>query len=174
MPVTTTQEKQDKALGYNEKMLKAVEYFLSQTPKEANIFVNLIKDLQSKKGVTGIPLSFGTIWLIVKSCVFAPREVSQLFSFALDITKYNTPEFQQALITSDKTSAFIKSTVSDFDFIADTLKDHDLLNDGGMELMKNGLSNEVVIKSLLDIAKGGLKIQMRHRKIYDIKINNLL
>jgi uncharacterized protein YjbI with pentapeptide repeats len=161
-------------------MLKTFEYFLSSKESHNNIINNLVKDfsqetkLQKESGAINwgtflSKISMPTVLSVVNSFFKAPIQTIRLIDFFRDQKKYNTPEFQEAIIKSDATWNFVDNTADNLGKISGLLKNakvnsfSDLFDEGspldakGIEKIKGALKNPDVILKLKDLAASSIK-----------------
>jgi hypothetical protein len=156
---------------YNVQMLHALEHFLSKDKAQTGLIQNLIKDYQPKITITKATgkdqqvstpgsISWGTIWKVAKSFLKAPVQTYRLLSFYQNQEKYNTNEFQQALIKSDKTWKFVDNTVDNLENIntlmvnmgVDLFHEGNPLDNKGMKHLQSALRTPEVTTALKDLA----------------------
>ena len=161
---------------YNVQMLHALEHFLSKDKAQTGLIQNLIKDYQPKITITKAArkdqqvstpgsISWGTIWKVAKSFIKAPVQTYRLLSFYQNQEKYNTNEFQQALIKSDKTWKFVDNTVDNLENIntlmvnmgVDLFHEGNPLDNKGMKHLQSALKTPEVTTALKDLAISSLQ-----------------
>lgn len=157
--------------AYNPKILKSFEYFLSQEKAQDNLLQNLINDYRSrtkivKQGDKEIEvtkpgaLSAKTILSLAGSFLKSPFNTWNLLKFYQNQKKYNTPEFQTALLGSDKTWDFVDRTADNLEKVSSLMTNMgvDLFQEGkpfdreGMSLIKGALKSPEFIASLREIS----------------------
>ena len=167
---TAKLEESDKR-AYNPKILKSFEYFLSQEKTQDNLLQNLINDYRSrtsivKKDGNAIEvikpgaLSARTIFSLAASFLKSPFNTWNLLKFYQNQKKYNTPEFQTALLSSDKTWDFVDRTANNLEKVSSLMTNMgvDLFQEGkpldrkGMSLIKRTLKSPEFIATIREIA----------------------
>ena len=163
-------KKSDKR-AYNPNILKSFEYFLSQERAQDNLLQNLINDYRSrttiiKQGDKEIEvtkpgaLSAKTIFSLAASFLQSPFDTWNLLKFYQNQKKYNTPEFQTALLSSDKTWDFVDRTANNLEKVSTLMTNMgvDLFQEGkpfdkeGMALIKGALKSPEFIDTIREIA----------------------
>ncbi len=156
---------------YNPKILKSFEYFLSQEKTQDNLLQNLINDYRSrtsivKKDGNAIEvtkpgaLSAKTVFSLAASFLKSPFNTWNLLKFYQNQKKYNTPEFQTALLSSDKTWDFVDRTANNLEKVSSLMTNMgvDLFQEGkpldrvGMSLIKGALKSPEFIATIREIA----------------------
>ena len=156
---------------YNPQILESFEYFLSQEETQDNLIHNLINDYKSKttkvkQGGQTVEvtkpgaLSTKTVLSLVGSFLKAPFKTWNLLKFYRNQDKYNTPEFQTALLNSDKTWDFVDRTADNLENVSTLMTNMgvDLFQEGkpldqkGMSRIKGALKNPEFISAIKDLA----------------------
>ena len=156
--------------AYNTQILKSFEYFLSQEKTQDNLIHNLINDYKSKtttvkQGGKTVEvtkpgaLSAKTVLSLVGSFLKAPLKTWNLLKFYRNQDKYNTPEFQTALLNSDKTWDFVDRTADNLENVSTLMTNMgvDLFQEGkpldqkGMNRIKGALKNPEFVTAIKDL-----------------------
>ena len=167
---TASQRESDKP-AYNPKILKSFEYFLSQEKAQNNLLQNLINDYRSRTSIVKKDgkevevtkpgaLSARTVFSLATSFLQSPFDTWNLLKFYINQEKYNTSEFQTALLNSDKTWDFVDRTANNLEKVSNLMTNMgvDLFQEGkpfdskGMSLIKDTLKSPEFITTIKEIA----------------------
>lgn len=168
---STTIPKELNKPPYDTEILESFEYFLSQEKTQDNLIHNLINDYKSKTSTIKQDgktvevtkpgsLSFKTVFSLVGSFLKAPRKTWNLLKFYRKQEEYNTPEFQTALLNSDKTWDFVDRTANNLEKVSTLMTNMgvDLFQEGkpldqqGMRRIKGALKNPEFTSAIKDLA----------------------